>query len=36
VSCDHLLQDIHLFDWKFMGKLDPSHKEPLAKPLLEQ
>lgn len=30
------LQDIHLFDWKFMGKLDPSHKEPLAKPLLEQ
>lgn len=30
------LQDIHLFEWKFMGKLDPTHKEPLTKPLLEQ
>jgi hypothetical protein len=30
------LQDIHLFEWRFMGKLDPNHKEALAKPLLEQ
>lgn len=30
------LQDVHLFKWKFLGKLDPANKEPLAKPMLEQ
>jgi len=30
------LQDIKIFSWKFMGKLDPTYKDPLIKPLLEQ
>lgn len=28
-------QDAHLFRWKFLGKLDADHKEPLSKPLIE-